>query len=56
MDYYVKRLTKCGYSPSEAEKIYLAAIEQDSIFKFISYLEKLEAKNVDRIQSESCFS
>lgn len=52
MDYYIKRLIKCGYSPHDARLICHFAIEKDGIFKFISYLETLENKNVDRVQSE----
>lgn len=53
MNYYVKRLIKYGYSPSDALKLYTLIIERDGIFKLIAYLESLEDKNVDRIQSKS---
>lgn len=53
MNYYIKRLIKCGYSQQDASKLCAFIIEKDGIFKLIAYLETLENKNVDRIQSKS---
>ena len=47
MEYYVKRLIQCGYSPSDAQRIYRTFIEKDGIMKFISFLNSLEKKHVD---------